>query len=34
MGMYTEMYLGVELNKDTREDIIEWLLAHEREEYT
>lgn len=28
MGMYTELYLGVELKKDTREDIIQWLEAH------
>lgn len=28
MGMYTELFLTVELSKDTREDIVKWLFAN------
>jgi len=28
MGMYTELYLAVELTKYTREDIIQWMSKH------
>lgn len=28
MGMYTELYLGIELSKDTHENIVKWLESH------
>ena len=30
MGMYTELYLGVELSKDTDEGIVKWLSLHNK----
>lgn len=28
MGMYTELYIGTRLNKDTPEELVKWLSAH------
>ena len=33
MGMYTELYLGVELSKDTPKHIVKWLEAHNSDDY-